>query len=109
MRLPFAASVPYLMAFGTLAGGLQLGRAALAAEAKITAGEDGDGWYAGRIAIARAYCGQTLPRVEAEWGDDPQFLGSRARGRRRPALRRDVGARPIGRPRPGAITDRHSS
>ncbi len=67
MRLPFAASVPYLMAFGTLAGGLQLGRAALAADAKITAGEDGDGWYAGRIAIAHAYCGQTLPRVEAEW------------------------------------------
>jgi alkylation response protein AidB-like acyl-CoA dehydrogenase len=76
VRLPFAASVPYLMAFGTLAGGLQLGRAALAADDKIAAGEDGDGWYAGRIAIARAYCGQTLPRVEAEWATIRQSSAS---------------------------------
>ncbi|MCE1237458.1 MAG: acyl-CoA dehydrogenase [Hyphomicrobiales bacterium] len=66
-RLPFAASVPFLMQFGALCGGLTLGRAALAAEAKIAAGADHDGWYAARVATARAYFGQTLTDVDARW------------------------------------------
>ena len=66
-RLPFAASVPFLMQFGALMGGVMLGRAALAARARIVAGEDHDGWYAARVALARAYFGQTLPEVAARW------------------------------------------
>ncbi len=66
-RLPFAASVPFLMLVGSLAGGHMLGRAAEAAAVAVEEGKDHDGWYAARIALAVAYCGQTLPRVEAEW------------------------------------------
>ncbi|NLH83679.1 MAG: acyl-CoA dehydrogenase [Phyllobacteriaceae bacterium] len=66
-RLPFAVSVPFLMLTGALCGGIVLGRAALAADAKIAAGDDHDGWYAARIALARAYFGQTLPDVDARW------------------------------------------
>ncbi len=66
-RLPFAASVPFLMLMGALAGGIMLGRSALAAQAMIDSGADHDGWAVAKVALARAYFGQTLADVDARW------------------------------------------
>ena len=66
-RLPFTASVPFLMLMGALGGGLMLGRSALAAETRIADGGDHDGWAAAKVALARAYFGQTLTDVDARW------------------------------------------
>ncbi len=76
-RLPFAASVPFLMMTGALVGGQMVGRAALAAAKALAAGEaDPDGWLAGRVAMATAYAGHVMPQVEAQW--QTIRLGSRS-------------------------------
>ena len=64
-RLPFAASVPFLMMTGALVGGQMMGRAALAAARKLASGASDDGFLANRIALAEAYAGQVLPEVAA--------------------------------------------
>ncbi len=64
-RLPFAASVPFLMMTGALVGGQMMGRAALAAAEKLASGTPDDGFLANRIAMAEAYAGQVLPEVAA--------------------------------------------
>jgi hypothetical protein len=61
-RLPYAASVPFLMQMGVLCGGWMLTRAALAAA--NGAGPDED-FRAARIAIAEVFAGQYLPQVAA--------------------------------------------
>jgi len=66
-RLPFAASVPFLMLTGALAGGQMIGRAAKAAAARLAGGADDDGFLTGRIAMAEAYAGLVLPQVAAQW------------------------------------------
>ncbi len=75
-RLPFAASVPFLMLMGALTGGQMMGRAAAAAAKKLADGASDDGWLAGRIAMADAYVGQVLPQVAAQW--ETIRTGSRA-------------------------------
>ena len=64
-RMPFAASVPFLMMTGALVGGQMMGRAALAAAEKLATGASDDGFLANRIALAEAYAGQVLPEVAA--------------------------------------------
>jgi len=64
-RLPFAASTPLLMLFGTLLGGHQMGKAALIARARLEQG-DGDGnFYTAKIATAHHYAGHVLPEAFA--------------------------------------------
>jgi alkylation response protein AidB-like acyl-CoA dehydrogenase len=61
-RLPYAASVPFLMQMGVLAGGWMTLRAALAA----TRAEAGDeSFRRNRIAVAEVFAGQFLPEVAA--------------------------------------------
>jgi alkylation response protein AidB-like acyl-CoA dehydrogenase len=64
-RDAFAGSVPYLELWGHLCGGWQMGRAALVAEAKLTAGDgDPDFWRAKRL-TSGYYAEALLPRVDA--------------------------------------------
>ena len=61
-RLPYVASVPFLMQMGVLAGDWMTLRAALAAAGG--AGES-DAFRAGRITVAEVFAGQYLPQVAA--------------------------------------------
>lgn len=61
-QLPGAVSVNFLMAFGTIAGGWQMARAALVAKAKMS--ED-NGFYSAKIITARFYAEQIMPRASA--------------------------------------------
>jgi len=54
-----AGATPYLRMFGTLAGGHELARLALAAQ---TSG-NGDAWHAAKVATAAFYAEQILPQV----------------------------------------------
>lgn len=64
-RLPLAASFPYLMLWGTVAGGWQMCRAVLAADRRLSAG-DGDGaLYRDKLAAARFYGLHLLPQASA--------------------------------------------
>ncbi len=56
----FAGAVPYLMMWGTVAGGWQMGRAALIAEKKRA-----DDFYGAKLATARFYADHVLPRALA--------------------------------------------
>ena len=64
-RLPAAASVHVLRLFGTVVGGYQMGRAALAAKAKLDAGEADSRFLSSKIATARFYAEQIMPQVNA--------------------------------------------
>ena len=64
-RLPAAASVPYLRLLGTVAGGWQMARAALAAHRKLE-GEAGDvEFYEAKLVTARFYAEQIMPQASA--------------------------------------------
>ena len=64
-RLPAAASVPYLRLLGTVAGGWQMARAALAAHRKLE-GEAGDvEFYKAKLVTARFYAEQIMPQASA--------------------------------------------
>jgi 3-(methylthio)propanoyl-CoA dehydrogenase len=58
-----AASVNYTMLTGYVCGGWQMARAALAARAKQAG--DGDEFCRGKIATARFYAEQILPKADA--------------------------------------------
>lgn len=64
-RLPAAASVHVLRLFGTVVGGYQMARAALAAKAKLDAGEADSRFLSSKIATARFYAEQIMPQVNA--------------------------------------------
>ena len=57
-RQTFAAAVPYLMLWGYVAGGWQLGRSALVAEKKLD-----DPFYAAKLVTARFYADHVLPKA----------------------------------------------
>ncbi|HPE72981.1 MAG TPA: acyl-CoA dehydrogenase, partial [Candidatus Competibacter sp.] len=59
-----AASGNYLMLTGYVCGGWQMARAALAAKAKLDAGED-PAFYGAKLATVRFYAEQILPQAEA--------------------------------------------
>jgi 3-(methylsulfanyl)propanoyl-CoA dehydrogenase len=59
-----AASGNYLMLAGYVCGGWQMARAARAAQAKLAAGEDAV-FYGGKLATARFYTDQILPKADA--------------------------------------------
>ena len=60
----FAGSVPYLMLAGNLMAGWQMGRALMAAEDRLAAGEDA-AFMAAKIATARFYAEHVLTRAPA--------------------------------------------
>jgi butyryl-CoA dehydrogenase len=61
LRTTFAGSVPLLMAWGAVAGGWQMARAALVAQAK----RDDDAFYVAKLGTARFYADHILPRASA--------------------------------------------
>ena len=63
----FAGSVPYLMMAGTLVAGWQMGRALMAAEDRLAAGEN-PGFMQAKITTSRFYGDHLLPRTAA-WRD----------------------------------------
>jgi alkylation response protein AidB-like acyl-CoA dehydrogenase len=64
-RLPAAASVHVLRLIGTVIGGYHMARSALAAMAKLDAGEEDRAFLGGKIATARFYAEQIMPQVNA--------------------------------------------
>jgi len=60
----FACSVPYLMLWGTVAGGWQMARAADIAAKKIAAGES-DPFYKAKLTTARFYATHSLTKVSS--------------------------------------------
>jgi alkylation response protein AidB-like acyl-CoA dehydrogenase len=64
-RGAFAGSVPYLELWGHLCGGWQMGRAALVAEAKLTAGDGDPDFWRVKLLTSGYYAEAMLPRVEA--------------------------------------------
>jgi hypothetical protein len=61
-RLPAAAAGPYLHLWGTVAGGWLMARSALAADQRMRAGDEDTEFYRKRIATAKFYATQILPR-----------------------------------------------
>jgi alkylation response protein AidB-like acyl-CoA dehydrogenase len=59
----FAGAVPFLKLMGTVAGGWQMARAALAAERKLGSGDKA--FYAAKLATARFYADQVLVQAPA--------------------------------------------
>ena len=66
--LPGSAAFNMLMLMGTVAGGWQMGRAALRARQALDRGEDGDGFYRTKLTTARFYARHIMPRVQAYLG-----------------------------------------
>jgi alkylation response protein AidB-like acyl-CoA dehydrogenase len=64
-RAAHAAAVPYLRLWGLVAGGWQLGRAALIAAQRIGEGSGDVAFYRGKIATARFYAECLLPQAAA--------------------------------------------
>ncbi|QKS29734.1 MAG: acyl-CoA dehydrogenase C-terminal domain-containing protein [Candidatus Accumulibacter similis] len=64
VRAASAGAVPFLMLFGVVAGGWQMARAALVAQAKIDAG-DADPFYPAKIGTARFYADHVLSQAAA--------------------------------------------
>jgi alkylation response protein AidB-like acyl-CoA dehydrogenase len=62
MKAVFAGSVPYLMLAGTVHGGWQMARAALAAQARIQAGQ-GEDFHAAKVVTARFYADHVLTQA----------------------------------------------
>lgn len=65
VRAVFAGSVPYLMLAGTVLGGWQMARAALACRRKLAARADADPFYRHKLATALFYGAHILPRALA--------------------------------------------
>jgi alkylation response protein AidB-like acyl-CoA dehydrogenase len=63
VRAALSGAVPFLMLFGTVAGGWQMARAALIAQAKIDAG-DSDPFYQDKIVTARFFADHVLSQAE---------------------------------------------
>jgi butyryl-CoA dehydrogenase len=59
----FAGSVPYLKMAGVVLGGWQMARAALAAQARLDAGEGDKAFYQAKIATARFYADHFLTQA----------------------------------------------
>ncbi len=66
LRLPYAAAVPFLHLVGLLAGANALARAAVIARTR-TAGDDGDGYHAAKLALADYYVAHILPQAAGHW------------------------------------------
>jgi hypothetical protein len=64
-RLPAAASVNVLHLFGTLIGGYEMARAALAARRRLDAGDGDPRFLNAKITTARFYAEQVMPRIAA--------------------------------------------
>ncbi|MFO1396877.1 MAG: acyl-CoA dehydrogenase [Burkholderiales bacterium] len=64
-RAAHAVAVAYLKLWGVVAGGWQMGRAALAASAKLAAGEGDAQFWNAKIATARFYADFILPQSAA--------------------------------------------
>jgi 3-(methylthio)propanoyl-CoA dehydrogenase len=64
-RAAHAAAVPYLRLWGLVAGGWQLGRAALISAQRIGDGSGDAAFYRGKIATARFYADCLLPQADA--------------------------------------------
>jgi 3-(methylthio)propanoyl-CoA dehydrogenase len=64
-RSAFAAAVPYLRLWGLVAGGWQLGRAALIAAQRIAEGSGDAAFYRGKKTTARFYADCLLPQAAA--------------------------------------------
>jgi alkylation response protein AidB-like acyl-CoA dehydrogenase len=64
-NLAGAASVNFLMQFGYLTGAWLMVRAALAAKAKLEAGEGDPSFLNGKLVTARFFCEHMLPRSQA--------------------------------------------
>jgi alkylation response protein AidB-like acyl-CoA dehydrogenase len=65
VRVAHAAAVPYLELWGLTAGGWQMGRAALIAADEIASGSGDAEFMRAKIATARFYAENLLPRAEA--------------------------------------------
>ncbi len=64
LRKVLVGAVPFLELFGTVAGGWQMARAALAARRRLAAGGDGDpAFYKGKLQSARFYADHVLVRA----------------------------------------------
>jgi hypothetical protein len=63
VRAVFAGSVLYLKLAGIVLGGWQMGRAALAAQRKLDAGEGDAGFYKAKIATARFFADHVLSQA----------------------------------------------
>ena len=62
--MAFAGAVPFLKLVGITAGGWQMGRAALVAEARLAA-QDGDArFYSAKIATARFFADHVLSQAK---------------------------------------------
>jgi butyryl-CoA dehydrogenase len=61
----FAGSVPYLKLAGIVLGGWQMGRAALAAQQKLDAGDGDAGFYKAKIATARFFADHILSQASS--------------------------------------------
>jgi alkylation response protein AidB-like acyl-CoA dehydrogenase len=64
-RAAHAAAVPYLELWGTVAGGWQLGRAALAAAKQLAAGTGDAGFLRAKIVTTRFYADAILPQASS--------------------------------------------
>ena len=64
-RAVAAGSVPYLMLFGTVAGGWQMARAAAVAQEKLVGANGDKPFYETKLATARYYADHILPRAHA--------------------------------------------
>ena len=65
VRVAHAAAVPYLKLWGLLVGGWQLGRGALIASERLSAGEGDADFLRAKITTARFYAEALLPQAEA--------------------------------------------
>ena len=65
VRVAHAAAVPYLKLWGLLVGGWQLGRGALVASERLSAGEGDGDFFRAKITTARFYAEALLPQAEA--------------------------------------------
>ncbi len=72
-RLPAIASFHVLRLFGTVVGGYQMARAALAAKALLDAGNGDPQYLNGKIITAQVYAEQIMPQVHALL---PTIIGS---------------------------------
>ena len=63
--LALASATTYLALFGTVAGGWQMARQALAAQTRLEAGDARGGFFEAKIATARFYMDQEMPKAAA--------------------------------------------
>ena len=65
IKAAFAGSVPYLKMAGVVFGGWQMGRAALAAASKLSAGEGDASFYQAKIVTARFFADHFVSTASA--------------------------------------------